>query len=328
MTEQADRLQTRTARLRQLEELLLLKPGGLRATDLARALHVNRRTIYRDLDFLADQGVPLWQDEGLFGINRTRYQTTVRLTYHESVALVLAGLLLARTFDERNPHVIAALRRLAVTLPESLTQHLERAAQRTQANQTNPRHTAVLESIAEGWGTGRKVQITYCPPNGEPVRERTIAPYSLEPTDAGIYVIGYDESSCEIRTFKLERLQSARILPEPYRIPADFDPETHLAHSWRIMTGDQPAEVCLRFTPDAAPYIRERTWHPSQQLETTPNGSLTLRLCIAEPREMLPWIRSWGAQVEVIEPGWLRERVAEEMREAARLYFVGTEGNA
>ncbi|HNB51347.1 MAG TPA: HTH domain-containing protein, partial [Anaerolineales bacterium] len=136
MTEQADRLQTRTARLRQLEELLLLKPGGLRATDLARALHVNRRTIYRDLDFLADQGVPLWQDEGLFGINRTRYQTTVRLTYHESVALVLAGLLLARTFDERNPHVIAALRRLAVTLPESLTQHLERAAQRTQANQT------------------------------------------------------------------------------------------------------------------------------------------------------------------------------------------------
>lgn len=328
MTEQPDRLQTRTARLRQLEELLLLKPGGLRATDLARTLHVNRRTIYRDLDFLADQGVPLWQDDGLFGINRTRYQTTVRLTYHESVALVLAGLLLARTFDERNPHVIAALRRLAVTLPESLTMHLERAAQRTQANQTNPRHTAILEAIAEGWGTGRKVQIAYCPPNGDTPRERIIAPYTLEPTDAGIYVIGHDEASRQIRTFKLERLQTARVLPEPYTIPTDFDPEIHLAHSWRIMTGDEPAEVRLRFTPDAAPYIRERTWHPSQRLDPTPDGSLCLSLLISEPREMLPWIRSWGAQVEVMEPEWLRERVAEEMREAARLYFVGTDGKA
>lgn len=314
------RLQTRTARLRQLEELLLLKPSGLRATDLARALKVNRRTIYRDLDFLAEQGVPLWQDEGLYGINRTRYQTTVRLTYHESVALVLAGLLLARTFDERNPHVITALRRLAVTLPESLTTHLERAAQRTQANHTNPRHTAILEAIAEGWGTGRKVQITYCSPKGGTLHERILAPYTLEPTDAGIYVIGHDDASGQIRTFKLERLQTARVLSEPYTIPADFDPETHLAHSWRIMTGDEPIPVILRFTPDAAPYIRERTWHPSQTLEPAPNGGLCLSLLIAEPREMLPWIRSWGAQVEVIEPDWLRERVAVEMREAARLY--------
>ena len=340
-----DRLKTRTARLRQLEEFLLLKPGGVRASDLARQLEVNRRTIYRDLDFLAEQGVPLWQDNGIFGINRTRYQTTVRLTYHESVALVLAGLLLARTFDERNPHVIAALRRLAVTLPEPFTAQLERAALRTQSNHTNPRHTAVLEAIAEGWGTGRKVHITYCPPNGEPPRERVIAPYTLEPTDAGIYVIGHDDASGEIRTFKLERLQTARVLPQPYAIPTAFDPETYLAHSWRIMTGDEPVEVLLRFTADAAPYIRERTWHPSQVIESypgpggvdgvgiqppspphlnSPDGGLTLRLCIAEPREMLPWIRSWGAQVEVIAPEWLRERVGEELGRAAALYQVSS----
>jgi predicted DNA-binding transcriptional regulator YafY len=315
-----DRLKTRTARLRQLEELLLLKPGGLRAADLARQLNVNRRTIYRDLDFLAEQGVPLWQDNGIFGINRTRYQTTIRLTYHESVALVLAGLLLARTFDERNPHVIAALRRLAVTLPEPFTTQLERAALRTQSNHTNPRHTAVLEAIAEGWGTGRKVQIAYCSPKGNTLHERIISPYTLEPTDAGIYVIGHDEASGEIRTFKLERLQTAHVLPNPYTIPDDFDAEVHLAHSWRIMTGEDPVEVVLYFIADATPYIRERTWHPSQNIESALDGGLTLRLCIAEPREMLPWIRSWGAQVEVIAPGWLRERVAEEMRKAAGMY--------
>ena len=109
------RLANRTARLRQLEELLLLSPGGLSATELAAQLLVDRRTVYRDIDFLSAQGVPLWQQDGRFGLNRTRYLATVRLSYQEAIALVLAGLLLARTLDERNPHVIAALRRLATT---------------------------------------------------------------------------------------------------------------------------------------------------------------------------------------------------------------------
>ncbi len=321
----SERLRTRTARLRQLEDLLLLKPGGLRARDLARDLKVDRRTIYRDLEFLDDQGVPLWQEAGVFGINRTRYLTTIRLTYQESVVLVLAGLLLARTIDERNPHVIAALRRLAVTLPEPFTTHLERAAARARAHPDNPGHTAVLEAIAEGWGTGRKVRIAYCPPKGDSVIERTFSPYTLEPTDAGIYAIGLDEASGQIRTFKLERLETAAVLDEPYAIPADFDAEVHLADSWRVMTGGEPVELVLRFTASAAPYIRERVWHPSQRIEPVAEdggdpGGLLLRLRIAEPRETLPWIRSWGAQVEVLEPDWLRLRVGDELQAAAGLY--------
>ena len=315
-----ERLKTRTARLRQLEEILLLKPGGMRVSDLSHHFKVNRRTVYRDLNFLAEQGVPLWQEHGIFRINRGRYQMTVRLTYHESVALVLAGLLLARTFDERNPHVISALRSLAVTLPEPFRAQLERAAFRTQSQHANHRHTAVLEAIAEGWGTGRKIQMTYRSPKDDTLHERIIAPYILEPTAAGVYVIGYDEASGEIRTFKLERVQMARVLPDRYTIPADFDPIAYLENSWQIMTGDQPVEVILRFIPEAAVYVRERIWHGSQTIDSHSDGGLTLHLFIAEPREMLPWIRSWGSQVEVIAPEWLRERVAEELRKGAELY--------
>jgi proteasome accessory factor B len=314
------RLKTRTARLRDLEELLLLKPEGMGAAALAESLHVDRRTIYRDLDFLAEQGVPLWQEAGVFGVNRTYYHTTVRLTYNESIALVLAGLLLSRTFDERNPHVIAALRRLAVTLPEPLTAQLERAAARTLSREDNPRHTAVLEAIAEGWGTGHQVRIAYLSPKLNTLQERVIDPYMLEPTEAGIYVIGHDAASGAMRTFKLERLQSASVMPETYQIPQEFDPASYLKHSWKIMTGDEPVEVLLHFNPAAVAYIRERTWHHSQELRPSPDGGLDLSIRVADPREMLPWIRSWGAQVEVKAPDWLREQVAEEFLNAAELY--------
>jgi predicted DNA-binding transcriptional regulator YafY len=144
-----------------------------------------------------------------------------------------------------------------------------------------------LEAIVEGWGTGHKVQITYSPPTGEDARERIIAPYTLEPTDAGVYVIGHDETSGEIRTFKIERLSSAHVLPLPYKIPDEFDPVAFLKDSWRIMTGEEPVSVSLRFCPEAAPYVRERTWHASQDIKAEPDGGLILHLCIAEPREML-----------------------------------------
>jgi proteasome accessory factor B len=314
------RLANRTARLRQLEELLLLSQGGLSVAELASQLVVNRRTVYRDIDFLSAQGVPLWQEDGRFGLNRTRYLASVRLSYQEAIALVLAGLLLARTLDERNPHVIAALRRLATTLPDFPSVHLKRAAQRVEAYRYNSAQVTILETIAEGWGSGHKVKIAYRSPRSGELRYRVIAPYALEPTASGIYIICHDKWADDIRTFKLRRLESAQLLDETYTIPPDFDPEAHLASSWGIMSGEEVSEVILRFTDAAKPFVVERQWHPSQQLQDTPEGGCLFQVQVSEPLEMQPWIRSWGAQVEVIAPVWLRERIANELQQAAEQY--------
>lgn len=331
------RLATRTSRIRDIEELLLAVPDGLRATEIADRLNVDRRTIYRDLDFLSEQGVPLWQHAGRFGINRAHYMPAVRLTFHEALALVLAGLLLSRTIDERNPHVAAALRKLAVIMPEwqsemahngrspiraPLHAQLERAAGRIQARSHDQRQVSVLEALAEGWGSGRKVRVNYRSPRSGSVRERILSPYALEPTASGIYVIGYDEWAGDIRTFKLDRLEDARVLDQPFAIPADFDLEAFLATGWNIMAGSEVTEVVLRFAAAVTPHLHERHWHPSQKLEATADGGCLLRVYVAEPLEMQPWIRSWGAQVEVLAPAWLREQIAAELRQAADRYSV------
>lgn len=314
------RLATRTARLREIESLLLLAPEGLTAVELADDLGVDRRTVYRDVEFLCDQGVPVWQENGRFGINRSRYLASIRLSFQEAMVLVLAGLLLSRTVEDRNPHVMAALRKLASTLPKPLSNHLQRAADRVDQRETSSQG-AVLEAVAEGWGTGQQVKIGYRSPRSGVLRQRVICPYALEPTPSGIYVIGHDSWSDEIRTFKLDRLESAAVLKKKFTIPEDFDLEARLASGWRIMAGDEVNEVVLRFAPEVNAQVRERQWHPSQTLEATPAGGCLLRVQVAEPLEMKPWIRSWGAQVEVLAPGWLRADLAVEMRQAAALYI-------
>ena len=316
------RLASRTARLRQIEEMLVLNPDGLRAAELARNLEVDRRTVYRDVDFLCDQGIPIWQKDGRFGINRTRYLSTVHLSFHESIAMMLAGLLLSRTIDERNPHVMTALRKLALTLPRPFTPHLKRAADRVLANSEGQQQIAVLEALAEGWGTGYKVNIGYRSPRSGQLRERRLAPYALEPTPSGIYVIGHDDWSRDIRTFKLDRLESAEVTDLKFTIPETFDLEAHLASGWRIMAGDTISEVVLRFTPEVTPHIHERQWHPTQKLERLENGGCLLKVQVAQPQEMQPFIRSWGAQVEVLAPEWLRDQIAAELHLAAQQYIL------
>ncbi|MBK8905974.1 MAG: transcriptional regulator [Anaerolineaceae bacterium] len=314
------RLASRTSRLRRIEELLLLTPDGLRAVDLADKLEVDRRTVYRDVDFLCEQGLPIWQKDGRFGLNRTRYLTTVHLAFHEAIALTLAGLLLARTIDERNPHVTSALRKLAITLPNAISPHLKRAADRVQTLNDGQRQVAVLEALAEGWGTGRKVRVGYRSPRSGQLRERIIAPYALEPTPSGIYVIGHDDWAKDIRTFKLDRLESATLLERKFSVPEAFDLESHLASGWRIMAGSEITDVVLRFTPEVTPHIHERQWHPTQKLEKTEDGGCLLSVQVAQPQEMQPFIRSWGAQVEVLAPDWLRAQIGSELQQAAAQY--------
>jgi proteasome accessory factor B len=311
---------SRTARLRQIEQLLLLTPEGMRAADLAAKLAVTKRTIYRDVDFLCEQGLPIWQKDGRFGLIRSGYLTPVHLAFHEAIALMLAGLLLSRTIDEHNPHMVAALRKLATVLPRPFVSHLQRAANRIQEQQRDQSQVDVLEALAEGWATGHKVRLGYRSPRSGKLRQRTFAPYALEPTPSGIYAIGHDDWADDMRTFKLDRLESAAVLPETFAVPDSFDLEAHLASGWRIMAGDQIQEVVLRFTPEVTPHVFERQWHPTQKLEKLDDGRSLLRVFVAQPEEMQPFIRSWGAQVEVLAPEWLRDQIAAELRLAAQQY--------
>jgi CRISPR-associated endonuclease/helicase Cas3 len=78
--------------------------------------------------------------------------------------------------------------------------------------------------------------------------------------------------------------------------------------------------VVLRFSKEAAPRVKETRWHASERTRTLPDGRLEWRAEVAEWREMLHWIRGWGAEVEAVAPAGLREAVAEDARRLAEMY--------
>ena len=94
-------------------------------------------------------------------------------------------------------------------------------------------------------------------------------------------------------------MQKVEVLDEPYNIPPDFDANHYFSTAWGIMGGVGEVKVALTFSPEAAPLLKERTWHDPQVIEDLPGGACRLIVWVKDWREMRPWIRSWGSLVEV-----------------------------
>jgi len=235
--------------------------------------------------------------------------------------------------DEHNPHVVTALDKLAIAVPEPISGYMVRTAERVRARPLNERYIQVLEAIGLlsatiAWSLQRRVRLWYRSPHSGQVRQRDFSPYFVEPSGAGYacYVIGFDERSGEIRTFKLERLERAQMLDQTYQIPQGFDPDQYLAASWGIMHGEEEIEVVLQFSPAVASRVKESVWHPSQEIDDLGDGGCLFTVRVSEPKEMMPrmyssaWIHSWGAEVEVLGPPLVRKAIADEAAKMAATY--------
>ncbi|MFP8873509.1 MAG: WYL domain-containing protein, partial [Myxococcota bacterium] len=76
----------------------------------------------------------------------------------------------------------------------------------------------------------------------------------------------------------------------------------------------------IRFAKAVRTYVEERTWHPSQQLDTLSGGAIQLSLEVGDTTELRSWVLSFGGDAEVLEPDALRREIGEELARATHHY--------
>jgi predicted DNA-binding transcriptional regulator YafY len=322
------RAENKANRLLQIEALLLAHPEGLTQAEVARRLNVNRSTVNRYFRDMPIQFPYYENKEGRLFIDRQSYLVNVRLGLHEAMAVHLAARLLATRMDRQNPHAASALRKLGLALERlapRISHHIQQSAD--VMDEASQRHDPVylqsLERLTQAWADQRKVQLWHRKEQAEALQIHVFSPYFIEPYAVGqtTHVIGYSDTREAIRTFKVERIERVEMLRETYDIPEEFDPSDLLADAWGIwFTDDEPVEVVLKFHPRVGQRVKETRWHRSQKLEEQEDGSILWSARVAEPKEMLNWIRGWGADVEVIAPEILRDSVRDEAARMMNLY--------
>jgi len=134
-----------------------------------------------------------------------------------------------------------------------VVRYLERMLASAEGRPANPERQHVERAVIDGFVKLQAIEVGYIDSKGAESR-RTLRPYFIEPQAEGrhIYVLAHDASSRSVRVFRLDRIRSARLLPETFRVPDDFDVDIALRDSWSIWRGDSPDDVVLRFLPEAA----------------------------------------------------------------------------
>ncbi len=134
------------------------------------------------------------------------------------------------------------------------------------------------------------------------------------------YLDAYCHEKNALRSFAVERITAAKLLPQRCLDIPDIQLDAHYASSYGIFAGEPEHIALLRFTPERARWVADEHWHPEQQGNMLADSSYELHIPYSDPRELVMDILKFGPDVEVIGPDELRQEVKTRLLAAMNNY--------
>lgn len=305
---------------------------GLTLNQLAEAIDPaatrHPRTLRRDLAAIEAIGWPLVTErvEGQVRwklLEGFRNIPALRLSPSELMALTVSRRLIAPLEGtELHASLQSALGKASAALPPQgleLAQQLEHTFSVGLGPHKRYRHhREVVERITQAIVHKTRIQMRYDSASRGRMTRRDVDPYRLWYASGGLYLIGYCHLRNEPRLFAVERIKSVTPTDFPYQIPLHFDFDAFIEDSLTVMRGPRMM-VELEFDKPTAAWVKDRVWHPSQQLKRLPRGRMQMFLSVADSREVVGWVLSFGSGVRVMRPDSLRLAVEEEAKKIVAL---------
>jgi predicted DNA-binding transcriptional regulator YafY len=328
----------RAARL--LSEILLLQSHRqITGRAMAKRLEISERTVHRDMEALSSAGVPVFALRGIRG--GWQLEPSWRMPAPSLDAQELQALLMSQPRVLADPGLALAaeraLQKLMAALPPALQAQADTIRQRLHVDTTAWRGYAEditwLPLVQDAVSQDRQLEIRYRRPSRESGEdapaERIVDPLGLVAKGSTWYMVA--GTTRGLRTFRVSRIEKARLLNHSSRRPAGFD----LAAYWKASTAEfqdgwRRFEAILRLEPRTAEWLKTwRTTAPAysdrQVRLPASNESApwpTLRVQFENEDEALFVALGLGAHGQVIDPPALQTRVAKE-RAAALAHISG-----
>lgn len=306
--------------------------------DLASRTGVTTRTIRRDLEALQEAGFPLFDevhdgkrywtleqrafrrldDTGfnlaeLSALYFTRtlaeclaaapFQQDVRNAFDKLAGALTPGM---RQFLDRLPLAIQAKPDPGVRAPAQASDHRRGA-------KPDPRVAQLLDATLHH----RRVEMQYHSFSSNRDKAYSVEPQRLVFAQGGLYLLAFVPEYNELRTFAVDRILGLSLTEDRFE-PKDVS-EDAFAHSLGVHHGT-PERVEIAFEPQMGRYVRDRIWHPSQEIEERTDGGLVLRLTVSNDWALRSWILGFGALAKVVTPAELAAQIVDEVERMRARY--------
>ncbi|WP_158882513.1 helix-turn-helix transcriptional regulator [Amycolatopsis anabasis] len=312
--------------------MLLQTRGRMTAQELAEALEVSVRTVYRDMESLSAAGVPLYGEPGHDGGYQLLdgYRTRLTgLTTGEAESLFLAGLPTAAADLGLGAVVTAAQLKLMAALPAELAERAGRISERFHLDAPSwyrdGDHAPHLTTVADAVWNQRVLHMRYERWAKPHEVTRTVHPFGLVLKAGHWYLVARGEG--HLRTYRVSRILAVEVLAESFERPADFDLVTH----WQQYLAQFDArrrsgEATLRLSPHALAHLpnllEPALVEAARETATEPDadGWVQVTIPIESPGHTLPELLKLGADAEILTPPELRAQLTETLKAMTRRY--------
>lgn len=128
--------------------------------------------------------------------------------------------------------------------------------------------------------------------------------------------------------YALDRIRTLKRLPEePFKDIEGFDPESYFSETIGVSRkpGSRAERVEIAVSGKMLPYLETKPIHKSQRVELRrADGSGVIKLRVIVNKELERILLGYGADVQVLAPAELRERMAGILQKASEAYRGGS----
>ena len=276
---------------------LLLNQGTLSAPELALALEGSVRTVYRDVEALSMAGVPVYASPGKGGgiSLLPGYTFDKRLLSNEEQDQLLFAVQSLQAADQT---VNTLLDKLGSAFQKSSQNWIEVDFSRWGLRRKDTARFELLKNAILG---RRVLDLTYCGASGR-ITRRSVHPLRLIYKDKHWYLQAFCLQADDFRLFKVGRILELTLSDEVFAheyTPPPLEMEPLPAFS---------VPLRLRFSQSVA--FRVYDEFDRESIEVQPDGTLLVDVSYPLDSWVVSYLFSFGTDVDVLEPPWLREQLA------------------
>lgn len=300
---------------------------------LLERLEVSRATLKRDLAFMRDRlNAPIIFDRELGGY---RFDKSTQLpgnqyelpglwfSANEIHALLTMQHLLANldTGGLLGPHIQPLLSRLTAIIgaDESEVTEIQKririesvGARKFQLDQFQAVGSALLRR--------KRLMIDYHARGTDEVTRREVSPQRLVYYRENWYLDAWCHLRNGLRNFSVDSIQRVEILEKNAENVSQSKLDEVLGTGYGIFSGKNIHWATLHFSVERARWVAAERWHPKQKGKFLAEGSYELKVPYNDDRELIMDILKHGAEVQVIEPPQLKDRIENEINKMKNLY--------
>jgi len=311
----------RLRRLLYLVPYVAKHPEGVPVEELAKKLGADRDEMLADLDLLSQVGPPdgdpgeyllVSVEEGRVFVDLAhRLTRPLRLTPAEGCSLLLGIRALRESgiapFDQA---MQSAEKKLLTALGRDANE-AQSLATSTVVAEPDAVVATHLRTLVTAAKKRERVELTYASASRHQAEVRPVDPYGIVHHAGEWYVVGFCHKRGDVRTFRIDRIASLKLMGERFERPRDFDLEAYRRERLYVPSADA---ITVRIELDPLAVTRIGANWPVGEVTPRDDGSAELLIDCEGFEWVTGWVLGLGRHAHIVHPEEARAAMRERIQ--------------